>query len=258
MPSHSDIAPEEYTFDAVRPEDAHHGCIWEYGPNESFTLNQAFFLGVFVTIPAEFTTIPQRMETKFLAALRSGLGPEIFVPYPRVPWVEVVKKLQDKVPEFLNEAIPVKELIYPVKIVKGTEVPHKPGHIVVQMDLDGKKADVIEAIKRIYDEYRPKLTENNLDGRPQDWLARLDWLGMYRLKRAGYTYREIAVLRQRNGAAGDLETIEREVKRGVKNVPKIFKKLFPFLSPEELTTREGQLSAWCSKALEHQAQLRSQ
>jgi hypothetical protein len=66
-------------------------------------------------------------ETKFLAALRSGLGPEIFLPYPRVPWITVVKELQDKVPEFLIEPIPVEEMIYPVKIIKGPGLRASPG-----------------------------------------------------------------------------------------------------------------------------------
>ena len=97
-------------------------------------------------------------------------------------------------PELIEWPVAVQTADYPVKLIQGAEVHQDANHIVVSLDLRFTKGEILEAIGRMYDYYQPRLPSQSLEGRPQDWMARLVWLGWYRLHRAGYTYREIAAL----------------------------------------------------------------
>jgi hypothetical protein len=214
---HRKIAPEAYTFDAVRLKDAHAAVIWEYA-RLSAVLRKGF--------QGPRMLSPQRLETKFLTAIRVILGPDKFL---EQPWVGVFERLQRDMPELREEPVAVQSSDYPIKLIQGAEVEQEPGHLVLKVDLAHSKGEIIEAVSRIYDYYRPGLPLS-LEGRAQDWMARLTWLGWYRLRRAGYSYREIAALCPTDaGAAGNLESMERQIKRGVSKVPEIFHALFPFL-----------------------------
>lgn len=215
---HKKIAPKTYEFDAVRPGDAHGAAIWEYA-RLSAALRKGF--------QGAKMLFPERVETKFLTAIRVILGPEKFL---EEPWIEVLERLREDMPEFKVEPVAVQPADYPVKLVQGTEVHPDANHLVVTLDLRFAKGAVLDAISRMYDHYQPLLPSPSPEGRPQDWMARLVWLGWYRLHRAGYTYREIAALCHRETGMTDRpESIARSIKRGVSNVPGIFHDLFPFL-----------------------------
>ena len=215
---HKKIAPEAYSFDAVRLQDAHGAAIWEYA-RLSAVLRKGY--------QGPKMLFPQRLETKFLTAIRVILGPDRFL---EEPWVEVLERLREDTPEFKVEPVAVQNADYPAKLIQGVGVHQDTNHIVVSLDLTFTKGAILEAIGRMYDYYQPLLPSKSLEGRPQDWMARLVWLGWYRLHRAGYSYREIAALYSaKTGVTDSPESITRQIKRGASKVPEFFHALYPFL-----------------------------
>lgn len=211
---HKKIAPEAHGFDAVRLQDAHGAAIWEYA-RLSAVLRKGY--------QGPKMLFPQRLETKFLTAIRVILGPDRFL---EEPWVEVLERLRGDTPEFKIEPVAVQNADYPAKLIQGVEVHQDANHIVVSLDLTFTKGAILEAIGRMYDYYQPRLPSPlSLEGKPRDWMARLVWLGWYRLRRARYSYREIAAL---TGCPAT-ETFQRQIKRGVSKVPEIFHALYPFV-----------------------------
>ena len=124
--------------------------------------------------------------------------------------------------------------IYPVKLVTGLIAVQEQGHIIIKISLYEDRGEVLHAVGRVYDHYRKKIPSTSLRGRSTDWLARLQWLEWHRMKRRGLSYRDIALKLEPDAEDEHLDSEIRKVKRGVKNVSKVFHELFPFLPLSEL------------------------
>lgn len=218
------LAPEEHSFSGVLPADARAGCIWEYA-RESPTLRKNFH-GVF-NVPGPYS-VPWTLETNFLSALHRVIGRELFL---SCSWVHVADTLRATYPEIGDSPIRLLRGLYAAKVITGMVALQERGYVIVKIGLYEDKRDVLEAISRIFDHGRKHLPAIALDGRPADWLARLEWLGAYRLKRAGYTYKEIAQTLTGNGTVTDSQL--RQLRRATASVPFIFRCIFPFLPPSE-------------------------
>lgn len=174
----------------------------------------------------------RRTETSVLAAIM-GMGSKTFL---RVPWTKMAEQIRAELPEFADKAIsvqgPIAPRTYPMRspvtVVLGAGAPQEPDHVIVKIDLRYPKKEIQAALARIYDHVTRRMPQPYLSGRDMDWRARLDWLGMYRLRRARYSYLEIAAIWKDFGQAGELEVIARQIKREVLRVPGIFTALFPF------------------------------
>jgi hypothetical protein len=208
----------------IRPEEARGACVWEYA-RESRTLREKF--------PDMLmnSSGPLTLETSFLSAIRFGMGSEHFL---RVPWTTLAAAIRREVSHFREAPIRIERGVYPVKLVKGYIAEEETGHIIVKISLYEDRGEVLKAVGRVYDEYREKIPRASLRGRSTDWLARIQWLEWYRMKRRGLSYRDIALEQTPDAEDEQLESEIRKVKRGVSNVRKIFHELFPFLPLSEL------------------------
>jgi hypothetical protein len=208
----------------IRPGDARSACVWEYA-RESHTLREKFH-GVFLDGLVPFT-----LETSFLSAIRFGMGSELFL---RVPWTTLAATIRRQIPAFRKEPIRLERGIYPLKLVTGVVAVQEHGHIIVKISLYEDRSEVLTAVGRVYDHYRRKIPSTALRGRSTDWLARIQWLEWYRMRRRGLTYRAVALSLIPAAKDERLQSKIRQVKRGVSNVPQVFHELFPFLPLSEL------------------------
>jgi hypothetical protein len=194
----------------VRPGDARTACFYEYA-RESPVLRKGGLLSVLELEPS--------IQALTLMSIGASLKPEAErAKFLRVPWNEMLKELR---PGHLVR----KSAAY---IEERTRVQPEPGTIVVRIDLRAPKTDILKKISEICDQYQPDLRATVLTDRTRDWVARLSWLEMYRLRRSGLSCRKVG---KRLGYQGNTTIIEREIRRGIAKVPKIFSALFPTLPP---------------------------
>ena len=226
---HKRIAHTRYDFREVREGDAHAGCIWEYACESPLLQNAS-------RVDLELC---RRTETSFLAAMLA-MDANTFL---RVPWTEKAAQIRTEFPDFADKPISVAYPIaprlyppqYPITVVTGAGAPQEPNFVIVKIDVRYTKKEIQDALAKILDRVTKRMPLPYLSGRETDWRGRLDWLGSYRLRRAGYAFHEIAQLQKERGRRGSLETIERSLKKEVKHVPGIFMKLFPYhVLPKQL------------------------
>jgi hypothetical protein len=206
----------------IRPEEARGACIWEYA-RESRTLREKF--------PDTPIDSSAPLEIIFLSAIRFGMGSEHFL---QQPWTVLAAAIRREVSRFREAPIQMERGVYPVKLVKGYFAAQEAGHVIVKISLYEDKSEVLKAVGRVYDEYREEIPSTALRGRSSDWLARIQWLEWYRMKRNGLSYRDIALEGTPDAEDEQLESEIRQIKRGVSNVRKTFHELFPFLPLSEL------------------------
>jgi hypothetical protein len=219
------LASEERSFKGVLPAEGRAGCVWEYA-RESPTLRKKFH-GVFNVSGPHL--VPWTLETNFLAAMHRVIGGDLFL---SCPWVRVTETLRRTYPETKTRPIVLLRGLYAAKAITGPVAVQEMGYVIVKIGLYEDKRDVLEAVGQIFDHGRKHLPSIALDGRPADWMARLEWLGAYRLKRAGYPYKEMAQILG-NGQKAVTASQLRQLRRAVASVPLIFQSLFPFLPPLE-------------------------
>lgn len=208
----------------IRPEEARGACVWEYA-RESRILREKFY-GVFMD-----DLVPCTLETSFLSALCFGMGSELFL---RVPWTTLAATIRRQIPAFRKEPIRLERGIYPVKLVTGLVAVQEVGHYIVKISAYEDLRDVLRAIARIHEHVRRRIPSTSLRGRSTDWLARIQWLEWYRLKREGLSYRGIALQQTPDAEDEYLDSEIRKIKRGVSATRKVFQELFPFLPLSEL------------------------
>jgi hypothetical protein len=251
--SQKKLEPEDWDFRSIRAGEERSAAIWEYA-RESQTLREG----------SSLENLPPTREVKWLRKLRFIFGNA----YLKKPWIAasnewrmdlpnrikrereqflnaVGSEGREKMAEMLEKARPMSvddpiqvsdELAAATVLYGFLDLDRRSGRELIEIDLTANKKDVLAEVAKIFDARQRTLgieSRGRGKDKPNDWLARLKWLGTLR-RRGVHTTRVIAQMRIEDGERGSLETIEREVRREVKKARETFKELFPFIPSEEL------------------------